>query len=98
MTISWVLPTKRTDGEAAPATEVRESEVALSADNGSTWSVLGTVATGSEQRYERDLAAGAYKVRVTVIDSDGQRGVPSISDAKVSKAQLAAPTVTVRVE
>lgn len=97
MTIAWTLPTKRSDGSALPANEVKESEVALSSDVGVTWSVLGTVANGATQTFNKDLAPGKYKVRVTVFDTLGQAGVPSISDAVVLPAPPAAPTVTVTV-
>ena len=96
MTIAWQLPTKRTDGTAVAAGEIKESEVALSAGE-DKWDVLGKVAAGASQTYSRDLAPGAYKVRVTAIDSTGQRGVASISDCVVTPAQLAAPAVTVSV-
>jgi predicted phage tail protein len=97
MTIAWALPTKRSDGTALPANEVKESEVALSADNGATWSVLGTVPNNTTQTFNKDLAPGAYKARVVVIDTLGQRGVPAISDAVVLPAPPAAPVVTVTV-
>ena len=97
MTISWALPTKRSDGSALTLAEIRESEVALSADNGSTWSVLGVVANNSTQTFNKDLAPGAYKVRVVVIDTLGQRGVPAIGDAVVTVAPPAAPVITVTV-
>ncbi len=97
MTISWVLPTKRTDNTALTLAEIKESEVALSADNGTTWSVLGTVANNVTQTFNRDLAPGPYKVRVVVIDTLGQRGTPAISDAIVTVAPPAAPVVTVSV-
>lgn len=97
LTISWALPTKRTDGTALALGEIKESEVALSSDNGSTWNVLGAVANNATQTFNRDLAPGSYKVRVIVIDTSGQRGTPAISDAVVTLAPPAAPVVTVSV-
>lgn len=95
MTVTWTLPTKYVDGTSLPASEIASSEVAISADNGSTWNVIANVLPNATQTLTRpDLADGDYKIRVLEISVKGVRGVPAISDFKVATPkQPAAPVI-----
>ncbi len=95
MTIAWTLPTKRSDGTALAAGEIASTEVALSSDGGLGYTVIGNVAPNATQQFARpDLVDGAYKVRLTVVDSAGRRGVPATGDAVVKTiAPPAAPVI-----
>ncbi len=84
ITITWTSPTRRTDGATLPVAQIASTEVALSTDNGVTYSVVGNVAPGATQTFTRpDLPDGSYKLRLVVIDTQGRRGVPAIGDAVV---------------
>jgi hypothetical protein len=86
MTIAWSLPTKRSDaaGTALPVSEIAGTEVSLSTDGGLGYTVIGNVPPNTTQQFTRpDLADGSYKIRLTVIDTAGRRGVPAIGDAVV---------------
>jgi hypothetical protein len=83
MTVTWTLPTKWTDGTTLPVSQIASSEVSISADNGATWSLLGNVAPNTTQTLQKDLADGAYKIRVLEISTAGVRGLPAIGDCLI---------------
>ena len=94
ITIAWTIPTKRTDGSSLSAAQIASTEVAISADNGTTYSVIGNVAPNSTQTFTRpDLADGSYKMRLVVIDQQGRRSPPAIGDAVVKTTQPPAAAV-----
>ncbi len=92
--VTWNLPTKRTDGANLALAEIKSTEVATSANNGATYTVLASVPAGQTLSFERDFPDGAYKIRLVVIDTLDQRGTPAIGDftVKTPPAPPAAPT------
>ena len=94
MTVTWTLPTRRSDNSTLAVSDVASSEVSISADVGVTYSVLANVLPGATQSFQRDLADGNYKIRIITVDTQGRRGVPAIGDAVIRTiAPPAAPTI-----
>jgi hypothetical protein len=74
-TVSWDLPTTRTDGKALPVDQIEATEVSLSADQGDNFTVLNNVLAPETSLLIPDLTFGTWIVRLIVLDMGGRRSV-----------------------
>lgn len=75
--INWELPTTRTSGGPLPANEISGTQVALSADGGSTFTVLQNVPAAEVQSITiPDLEVGTWVVRFVVSDTQNRVSAP----------------------
>lgn len=97
-TATWSEPTQREDGEPFdPATELRESELLMSADGGTTWTDPATVPQGTTSFRVENLAPGTYTFRHVFIDTDGRRSGEATDTGKVTAPPAAAADFTVTI-
>lgn len=72
--LTWELPTARTSGKPLAAEDILHVEVSLSADEGSTFGVLGTVLSTDAQTFtQTELEDGYWVFRFVVVDKRGLR-------------------------
>ena len=82
--LDWSLPTTRTSGLPLDVKDVSLVEVALSADAGTNWAVLGTVLPGVAQTFtQTELEVGDWKFRLVVVDTAGTRSAEHFEDVNV---------------
>ena len=75
--LTWELPVTRESGFPLNPADIAHVEVALSADGGANFGVLGTVAPGSTQTFtQTELEIGTWFFRLVVVDVAGLRSQP----------------------
>ena len=96
---SWSLPTTR-DGGAAfdPATELANSEIRMSADDGVNWTDPALLAPADTQFVVENLAPGTYLFQLVFIDIDGRRSDAAEATGALVGAPSAATDFSVTIE
>lgn len=88
--LEWVLPTtKSPSGRPLAVSEIAGFEVALSIDDGASWSVTDVFTPGVLSTVFNDLEPGLWKFRGVTIDKSGRRGVAAFADVDI--ADLSGP-------
>lgn len=77
-TFMWELPTTRESGNPLPVEEIAFVEIALSADGGANFSVLGNIAPPTVDLVQADLVDGDYYARAVVVDTNGERSPENV--------------------
>ncbi len=95
-TVSWDLPTTRESGLPLDPADIQGVEVSLSADGGTTFSVLNTVAPPDTELLVPDLEIGDWVFRLAVVDTNGRRSADV--DALFNIADETAPSAVVNVQ
>lgn len=94
--LEWALPTtKFPSGRPLPAGEIAGFEVAVSIDDGASWSVTDVFTPGVTSTVFNDLEPGLWKFRGVTLDKSGRRGVEAF--ASVDIADLSGPGAGVMV-
>lgn len=99
-TATWSQPTEREPGGVPfdAATELLNSEIRVSADDGATWSAAAIVPPTETQFVVDNIAIGAYQFELVHVDTDNRRSAPLIASTSVLGAPLAAGDFAVSIE
>lgn len=74
--LTWTLPTTREKGGPLDPTDITETKISMSADNGATFIDLGSVGPSAVQSFlVSDIDVGTYIFSATVVDTLGQGSV-----------------------
>jgi hypothetical protein len=88
--LEWALPTtKFPSGKPLPVDQIAGFEVAISADEGASWSVTDVFPVDVGATVFTDLEPGIWAFRGVTIDKAGRRGVEAF--AQVEAADLSGP-------
>lgn len=88
--LEWVLPTvKFPSGKPLQETEIAGFEVAVSADEGTSFTVTDVFTPGTLSTVFQDLGPGLWKFRGVAIDTSNRRGVEAFAEVLV--ADLSGP-------
>lgn len=98
ITLSWVLPTTRANGQALTPDELAGVEIRMSADGGATFGAPAVVPPSVTQEFVvGSLVAGSYLFRFVVEDLQGRRSdsYDAVGDVLAAPSALADVTVVV---
>jgi hypothetical protein len=88
--LEWVLPTtKFPSGKPLPVDQIAGFEVAISADQGQTWTVTDTFPVDVGATEFTDLEQGIWSWRGVTIDKAGRRGKEAFAQLEI--ADLSGP-------
>jgi hypothetical protein len=92
--LTWVLPTtKFPSGKPLPVEEIAGFEVAISADEGQSYTVTDVFPPSVLETLFNDLEPGKWMWRGVTIDGEGRRGVEAFAEVVV--ADLSGPGAAV---
>lgn len=96
---TWSLPTQREEGEPFDAaTELKNSEIKMSADGGTTWTPEALLSPSETQFIVDNIAPGTYLLELVFIDTDNRRSGAASGSAKELGPPMAASDFMVTIE
>jgi hypothetical protein len=94
--VEWVLPTtKFPSGKPLPIDQIRSFEVAISADQGSSWVVTDEFGVDVGATQFTDLEPGVWSFRGVTIDKAGRRGVEAFGQVEIVAPDESGPDAAV---
>lgn len=87
LTVSWTLPTTRSDGRALPASEIKHTLIEMQAQGAPGFTALDPIPAPETELVFEDIDPGAYNFRGWIIDTGDRKSlVPAEASIEIETA------------